>query len=360
MPSRLIWLSLAGAALNAWLACALFLPGAWMGRNDFLSFYSGARLAGTARLYDAPAARRIQADAIGESFPAVGYTRLPYFALLLKPLAALPYRAAYAVWLCCSAAAFIGFALLWPAGARKWPLLCWSLPAWVALFNGQDVGFLLLFVAAAAALSRRGRDFAAGAALALCAAKFHLFLLLPVVVVAQRRWNMLAGTATGGAVLAALSFAAAGPAWPRQYLADLADPTLDAGLTHMPGLRAFYGGIPGAGYIQAAILLALAALVWLIARRHKSFEQPLAIALAAGISGAFHAYLADCALLLPAILTLWPRGRAVALATPVPWFLLQMPPLFAALPRLLIAAVVVQRPRTSNSTGRATAFTAGS
>lgn len=350
--------------LNAWAACALFLPGAWTGRNDFLSFYSGARLAGGSNLYDAAAARRIQIQAIGESFPTVGYTRVPYFALLLKPLGALSYRAAYGVWLCFSAAAFAGFAMLWPPGRWKAPLVCWCLPAYVALFNGQDIGFLLLFIAAAVALSRRGHEFAAGAILTLCAAKFHLFLLVPIVVLAQRRWRMLAGAVAGGVLLAALSFAAAGPGWPREYVALLSDSYLDASLAHSPGLRGFYAGMPGEVYLRSAILLALAVVVWLGARRTKDFAQPLGIALAAGIAGAFHTYLADCALLLPAIIaTLETNPRqliALALASPVPWFLLQMPAMLAAIPRLLIAAFVIQRARTSSSTGRATAFTEGS
>ena len=354
------WLCLAGIAFNVWAACALFLPGAWTGRNDFLSFYAGARLAGTPGLYDDDAAQQIQIQVTGETGPALRFIRPPYYALLLKPLGMLPYRAAYAVWFCLSAAAFLGFVLLWPGGPWKAAACAWCLPAFVALLGGQDLGFVLLCAAAAAFLARRRQDFTAGILLALIASKFHLMPFVPVVLLAQRRWRMLAGAAVAAAVLLALSFAVAGPDWPRQYLAALADRRIHPSFSHMPGLRGFYAETGVEPYLQAAIVLALAALVWIAARREKTLEQPLALALAAGIAAAWHAYLADCALLLPAILTGPQIFTGTALATPVPWFLLQLPAPLAAVPRLLIAAFVVQRARTSSSTGRATAFTPGS
>jgi len=46
-------------------------------------------------------------------------------------------------------------------------------------------------------LSNRGRDVPAGLLLALCTAKPHLFLLLPVALVARRRWRLLASASAG-------------------------------------------------------------------------------------------------------------------------------------------------------------------
>jgi len=72
------------------------------------------------------------------------------------------------------------FAILWPhvSPAGKWMVCCWSLPAWVSVFNGQDVALLLLWAALAVWLLRRGKEATAGAVLALCAAKYHLVVLV--------------------------------------------------------------------------------------------------------------------------------------------------------------------------------------
>jgi hypothetical protein len=78
--------------------------------------------------------------------------------------------------------------------------------------------FLLLWIAIAAALFERGRRFAAGMVLALCSAKPHLFLLLPLLLLGRRMWSTIWGLLAGGALLAAVSFAAAGPHWPREFL----------------------------------------------------------------------------------------------------------------------------------------------
>ncbi len=63
--------------------------------------------------------------------------------------------------------------------------LCLSLPALAGLLQGQDVAFLLLLAALAIRLEGGGQDFAAGLVLSLCSIKFHPFLLLPVLLLAQ-------------------------------------------------------------------------------------------------------------------------------------------------------------------------------
>src|SRR2546421_345900 len=80
------------------------------------------------------------------------------------------------------AAVLVWFALLWPGGPVTWMVTCWFLPAFVALFNGQDAGDLTLWVALAAVLVRRDRRFLAGMVLALCASKYHLAILLPIAI----------------------------------------------------------------------------------------------------------------------------------------------------------------------------------
>lgn len=346
-PARLIVFSIVGVAINVWLACNLYLPGAWNGRNDFLGLYAGGKLAGSSALYDAGAMRRAQWAAVGEAGDSLQFSRLPYCALLLKPLAQLPYHTAYTFWIILSSAAFVGFAALWPAKppSVKWPICAWAITAFVALFNGQDVLLVLFWAALSMWLLRRGNDFAAGLALAMCASKYHLAMMVPVVILAQRRWRLAGGAILGGAILIALSFAGGGADWPSHYFALLADSRIHPGQAHMPNLHSLIGTRLGFG-ADIAIVLALAVGVYVTSRR-TSFERAMAFALVAGVLGSIHTYLADCALLLPAIISAFHdqqrpvRLPAVCLATPVPWFLLQMPTPLPVLTQLLLLAFLV-------------------
>ena len=59
--------------------------------------------------------------------------------------------------------------------------------------NAQDLPLLLVWLAGAMALDKRGRPFAAGMLLSLCSTKVHLFLPLPVALVAAGRRSVLGG-----------------------------------------------------------------------------------------------------------------------------------------------------------------------
>lgn len=339
---------LCGIGANAWFAWNLFLPGAaGTGRNDFLGLYAGGQLAGSPDLYNPASVRAAELRAAGET--GLPFPRLPYYALLLKPLTWMPYRTAYAVWGAMMVAALAGFGILWPHArpASKWMLCCWSLPAWVSVFNGQDVALLLLWAALAVWLLRGGREAAAGAVLALCASKYHLVVLVPLVVLAQRRWRMAAGAAGTAAAMLAASFLVAGASWPKQYWAALADRGIQQGVSRMPNLYGLLSVMRFGLALEAVATILVAATVFLAARRTAEFEGPLALALVGSLLVSFHTYLADCALLLPALMMTTGRGAAsrrrvsgVALATPVPWFLLQLPLPLPTLTRALMVALV--------------------
>ena len=334
-----------GILLNVWIACHVFLRNAWLGRNDFLGFYEGARLVGTPQLYDRQAVRDVQLQTVGETFE-IQYGRLPCYAWFLKPLRSLPYRTAYTLWITLMSSAFAGFIALWPGvpESRRWLICCWSLPAFISLFNGQDDLLLLFWAALGACLLRAGKPFVAGMVLALCFSKFHLFGLIPLVILAQRRWRMAGGLAAGLGVLLALSFAAAGWNWPLKWYAVLADERISTGLNHMPNLHSLFRAFGQFGLaLQIAGGAALVIGVFLAARRASGLEQPLALALAAGVLSGFHGYMADGAILLPALMvcsaTGYARLPAIALITPVPWFFLQLPNPLTAISQLLIVAL---------------------
>ena len=141
--------------------------------------------------------------------------------------------------------------------AHETPFCCRSPPDFIALFNGQDDLILVLFVALSAYLLRAGKPLAAGMALALFAAsKFHLFTLVPLVLLAQRQWRMFACLAVSGSSALAISLAATSWSWPIGLYKLCTDTRASAGLDPMPNLHSLLAGAPFSFPIHLAIALA--------------------------------------------------------------------------------------------------------
>ena len=68
------------------------------GQNDFAQLYAAAKLVGTPDLYSRTANLATINSIHGFTMETVVYTRPPFYAGLLKPLAAFPYRVAYAIF----------------------------------------------------------------------------------------------------------------------------------------------------------------------------------------------------------------------------------------------------------------------
>ncbi len=296
------------------------------GRNDFAMLYAGSRLVATPYLYDAAAGLRLRGEVAHERSPSRQYTRLPFLAALLWPLGKLNFLTAYWTFQALSVLALILAILLWP-GKRAWFALacCWSVPVFLALAQGQDVLFLLLWISLALRWADR-RPFAAGLVLALCATKFHLFLPLPVLLIARREGRIAAGLATGGGILAAISFAVAGLDWPARFLNTISSPVVNPGVENMPNLHNLLAELPGRTMLELVLAIVCLAIVWMVGRRSDR-RIGLATALIAGILTSVHAYPQDCVLLIPAMLLLAPsdlgslRYAAIALLLPI-WYLL--------------------------------------
>ena len=296
------------------------------GADDFLALYAGARLAGTSQLYDPAAINQTQVATTGMAGgEAVIYTRLPWVALLLWPLGKLPYAWAHAIWFAMRFAAVIAFVLIWPHSRRSLTAVvcCWSMPLALGLANGQDAPILLLWIALSERLQKSGKPFLAGLILALCTAKFHLFLLLPLLYLIHRRWPVLSGLAGGCAALLALSFAAGGRDWPVAYLRVLQLPDINPARWFMPNIHGFLpSGVPewiGMTVVAAAGILGMLRL---------DYRTGLAAALTGGLLLSYHAYFQDALLLIPAIMitlahaNAFARYAGAALATPFPWMLM--------------------------------------
>jgi hypothetical protein len=329
--AALALLCLIGIAGNAFvLGPALTLVP--RGVTDFMDLYAGGKLAFSRELYNPVQLMNVEATTEGSFSPTRLFMRLPVFAITYWPLAQLPYRTASAIWEILCIAALAGFAILWPSD-RGWAAAlacCWSLPAFMTVAEGQDIGFLLLWVALAVRLLGKNRPSAAGAVFSLCAAKFHLFLLLPAWIVANKAWRFASGVIAGGAILIFLSFIANGRDWPLRYYGLLSNPTNNPYASVMPNIHGMVIGWPHHKIVEAAGIALVLTLVWFASRRRNA-ECGLATVLAGGILATPHAYMADCALLIPAVLIVlantsrsWTRTCGVFLLTPFPYVLLMV------------------------------------
>ena len=334
---------------------SIVVPGARL--HDFLNLYAGASLArdGAFATMDVPEVQLKREREYAPQLPElVPFVRPPFYALLLAPLAWIPFGPAFWAWLGVQAAALAG---TWVWAFRRWgadALIFGSmyLPTALGIAHGQDSVLILLIVLGTFALAEREQHFLSGVVLGAGLIKFHLFLLWPVMLLIQRRWKMLAGACAAVTVEALLSLALAGPDGLKKYAA-LVRMTDLRHLSPSPELMvnarsiALNLGIDNIGVIGlvtlAIVMLTLAAC----------WRAPLWRAIAAASAGSLlvapHVYGYDLGLLLSGLwLTMFesrtqsgsqgPRIAAAVLLTPVPMLLnLAGSPWAAATPLALLA-----------------------
>lgn len=312
-------------ALGLAFRTALFVNLSWtlsVCATDYSPFYAGGKLLGSPHIYEPAAIFSLLDRAIGCHAAWAVWIKPPFYAVFMWPLAQLPFGWALWIWRALGVGALAGFVWLWPGNRyAAAAILVWSSPVAANFTNGQDVAFLLLFVAAGYRLMQRGNLFAAGLVLGLCAAKFHLFLLLPVLLIQKRSWRTLGGIAATGAALAALSFAAGGPHWIGDYVAALRTlgPLFDSGGFAYPNLRCLFHGYSPAFFVAAAAILLMA---WLLIRS-ASLAYGFGAVIIGGLLLAPHSTLCDLTLLAPvAVLAVGTGGLAryagLLLMSPLP------------------------------------------
>jgi alpha-1,2-mannosyltransferase len=184
--------------------------------HDFLSFYTGASLArdGVFHGMYMPEVQLQHQREYAQLPELVPYIRPPFYALMLSPLAWLPFGPAFWVWLAAQAAALAG---TWAWAFRRWgadALIFGSmyLPTALGIAHGQDCVLILLLVLGVYALAHREQHFLSGLMLGAGLIKFHLFLLWPVMLLIQRRWRMLAGACAAVTAELLISLLLPGPA----------------------------------------------------------------------------------------------------------------------------------------------------
>jgi hypothetical protein len=192
---------------------------------DFTAFYAAGKLFAAD-----PPARAYDWTAHTETFRALfpnaprdrwlPFVQGPLAAVVLRPLAALPYAVAFAAWMAIALACVVGGTLLvlrtlprlGPEDRRTALFLTVAFePVLVeTVVGGQFAGWAYLAFAAALAADRRGRSFTAGVALGVLLYKPPLLALAGVGLVAGRRWRTVAGVVAGVGLAAAVSLAVVG------------------------------------------------------------------------------------------------------------------------------------------------------
>ena len=356
---------LPGIPLQTWVAVlafcliwvglgSLIVPGAR--KHDFLNLYTGASLAldGNFAHLHSPQAQLDRERQFVPALPTlVPFVRPPFYALLLAPLALVPFALAFWIWLALQSALLFG---CWAWALSRWgpDALTFGalyLPTALGIASGQDCVVMLAILIATYALSEKGRHFSSGAMLGLGLIKFHLFLLWPLALLMQKRWRMLAGACAAVAAETLISLWLSGWSGMAGYFQLLRNKNIER-LSPSPELMINVHGLAlnfgmdnpvVRGLLVGFVILLVAGACW---------RAPLWQWFAAASAGSLlippHVYGYDASLLLLSIWLAifmstdkWTRIAATLICTPIPFLMnLAGTPWAAATPVALLLFLV--------------------
>jgi hypothetical protein len=330
---KVVALCLLGVCLEAW--CLTQRPD---NIDDFRALYRAAQLVGTT---DGVYSHSTLLPNTNQKRWFLPFVRTPFYALLLKPLTALPYSAARLVWLALLVLAYAALVRLFPGPRDKLALaLSFSLPVTYAMMLGQDIALVLLIALAAGCLAGSGKEFQAGLAASLLFIKPTYLLPAGIVFFARSRRGTY-GIVLGTAIQLAISFLLEGPRWPLGLLAMLRDRRFDMVVERMLDVRAIAASLhlPAPIYILGSV--ALLAWIWEIARR-MDLRDALLAALPLGMLASPHSYVYDAVVLIPLLVrALSDKSQRVVLTmlalTPLPYAILMT----HSGPHLLVGSTMV-------------------
>lgn len=287
--------------------------------EDFINYWSGAALMlrGHANVvyHYIDYHSFLQTVAGAPVSPNFNYSYPPVLLILTVPFALLPYVPSYALW---QVGGWFAFYRTLAQFAPSRPALLWSLatPAvFVNAMGGQNGTWTAAFIGGGLALLDRNPA-AAGALLGLMVYKPHLALLLPVALLAGRRWR--AFTAMAATALSLIIVSAAVLGWQIWFdyaaFADILRRTVlenGVGVWHrMVSVFIFVlrltGSVPLAYAVQALIAAAAACIVavaW-------ASTTPAALRNSLLVLGTLLAtpYLQDYDLVMSGLVALWLIG----------------------------------------------------
>ena len=308
---RILFFVTLGAAI-LWIALArdgVDRAGKPLG-TDFLSFWTASKIAlsgDPAGVYDIPTHQAAQNALFAHNAGYVAFFYPPAFLFLCLPLALAPYLWSLGLWLGVTGVACWRVIRAW-LGKEFGALPILAFPAMLSnLGHGQNA-FLSAALFGGGALLIEARPFVAGLCLGALVFKPHLAIVIPVALIAARRWRVILGAVLSASALCLGSLAAFGPETWRAFLA--ASPKARMALElNMVGdekmqsvfaaVRLLHGGLGLAYGLQALATLGVcAALVALQRRSFRSRAEGPAMIAAALLASPF---LLDYDLVLLAI-----------------------------------------------------------
>ncbi|MCE1236682.1 MAG: DUF2029 domain-containing protein [Hyphomicrobiales bacterium] len=200
-----------GAAACLWpTGTGLSNMGGGVVGNDFLAFYSAARLTITGNasaVFDMPRYFAMQ-DEISHLGPHFPWAYPPNLLLLIAPLGALPYLAALPAWLLATTTPFV--LLLWRRGRIALPAILLAPPIVQNTLVGQNGALTAsLLLGGCVALGAR-RSLLAGLLFGLLVYKPQVAVLAPIAMLAAGDRRALLGFVVSAAALPLASVAAFG------------------------------------------------------------------------------------------------------------------------------------------------------
>lgn len=196
---------------------------------DFVVFWTAGRMVldgAGGLIYDPEAFHAAAVGYFGPGMSWLPWLYPPHILAFAVPLGALPYGLALVAWSLGGAGAFLAACLLGLDRRRQLELMAFVLPiTLLVIYYGQISLWAGAFGIAALRLLDR-RPLLAGLLLGLLTIKPHYGLLVPLLLLWQRRWSTIAVASVTFAGLIALSFAMvdlatwrhwAGVALPEQY-----------------------------------------------------------------------------------------------------------------------------------------------
>ncbi|HEX4183559.1 MAG TPA: glycosyltransferase family 87 protein [Caulobacteraceae bacterium] len=174
--------------------------------DDFINYWTGGRLALTGSagdVYDGPAYHAFQQHLVHGTIQAYHFSYPPVALLLLAPLGLIPYAPALVAWLAASAVAY--WRTVRSVAGRSALLLALATPAlFINAVGGQNGAWSAALLGGGLCLLDR-RPWIAGGLFGLLIYKPHLGPLIPLALLAGRRWKPLASAALTAGGLIALS-----------------------------------------------------------------------------------------------------------------------------------------------------------
>ncbi len=293
--------------------------------RDFVNMWAGAKAAagGTLELlFDNDLYRASLREMFGMNLPPHNWSYPPHLLPFIAPLAWLSYLAALIVWSLAGLAVYLWFCSRPNAGKLEIAALALAPASLVNLITGQNGFFTAAMLWSGLSLLER-KPVLAGVAFGLLTIKPQLGLLLPLILLIDRRWSVIISAVATAAILLAITALLYGPQVFSAYI-EKALPYQAYVFTKTEGI--FVSMMPTAFMnarligldAHAAWLIQLPAtvggIIFLVWAWRKTDDWTLKVA--ALVTGTFIAspylFIYDMAVFTPVLISLWARAETIA------------------------------------------------